>query len=639
MVNKLNVAAGSTGTLEKNIKDMIKLKVIICLMMVMRMPDFRVQARVIDPLNTIGIKQTGANAKMATGQADIAETCFVGTIVIASQADVDNYITNYGGCTDMRGSIQISNVTDLSFLNNLTSLDGSLQIKDSPSLTSLDGLQNLISVGAHLRINNVGIVNLNGLEQLTRIGGGFHLIELPQLNSLSGLSSLGFANAIEINNNPVLTSINSLQNLTSVGVYIEIHENPSLTSLNGFQRLASVGQSLYGEIHNLKIHGSPLLADIDEFQNLVSVSGDVSFHNLGISDLDGLASLTHIGRGLYLDRLPALISVSGLSSVTTVSSIWINDIPLLTSLNGFQSLTGIDGDLQIHEGAVLADVTGLLNLVSVGGGLSLYNLGLTSLNGLGQLESIGAGLSIERLPLLTSLEGLAVLDTIGTFVNVVHNAALTACVVEVFCEMLANIPGQINFVGNATGCATNGEVMDACSGLPVSLVSFGVRLEGHIAHLSWETTSETNSGYFEVQHTTDVRNWDILGRVMSVGESTVLRNYTFSHTALSDGIHYYRLKMVDKDGSFEYSPVKSLSLQRVGGLVAWPNPATDRLRLKRAEDIDRLELSDATGTHVFIVDSVPGDGIDLSRFSSGVYTIRVVMNDGSRFSEKIVIIK
>ncbi len=552
--------------------------------------------------NTFRGKQVEADTKDGrTGLDD----CNVGDMYITHIDHVNNFIALYGECTAITGSLTIAFSTDLSFLANLTSVEN-LSITGSPTLTNLNGLQNLTTVAGNLTMINLGITDLSGLEQLTHAGGIF-IRYLPALTSLSGLSSLASANAITIMENPLLTNFNSLQSLIAVDEDIAIYDNPSLTGLNGLQNLTSVGQSL-------AIHGSPNLTSLGGLQSLTSVGGNVSFYGLGISNLDEPGQLTTITGGISIENNP-----------------------LLTSIDGFQSLTSVGGGIQIHENPDLTSLNGFQNLVSVGDGLSLYQLGLIDLNGFGQLESVGAGLSIELLPQLTSLGGLSNLSTVGTFINVVHNAALSTCAFEVFCEKLENTPEQVGFNGNATGCATNGEVVNACNALPVTLARFEVSLEGRTTLLNWTTTSEMNSDYFEVQHTIAAGTWEVLGQVRSDGESAALRNYTFSHNTSSDGIHYYRLRMVDKDGSFAYSPLKSVSLE--GGLFAYPNPATDRLTLKNTENIDRLEVLSLTGARVLTSNGIPSDGVDLSRLSPGLYTVRVIRNDGSFVSGKIAVVK
>ncbi len=596
----------------------------------------------------------------ATSLSSSGETadCVVGDLYILHQGHINDFIAQYGHCTTIKGSLRLAFMTDLSFLANVTTIENDIEISGSPSLTSLSGLANLKSVGGKFSLLNVGVSNLEGLENLEHIGGTLSIKYMLNLTSLSGLSSLSSVGGVlSITENPLLTGFGSLQSLASVGEAVEIFDNPALASFNGLQNLESVGQTLRifknhalttinglqnllyvgGEIElfdspaltnlnafqklisvgdHLKIYENPLLATLDGFQDLETVGGNALFYDLGITSIDGLGKLEYIGGSLTIGNNQSLAGISG-----------------------FQKLIWVEHSLEIHSNPALTVLNGFQSLASVGETFSLYELGITSLASLGQLESIGGGLSIELLPNLNSVGGLSGLSTVGTFINVVYNAALSTCALEVFCQKLENSPDDVTIHGNADGCASIEQISDACAALPVTLARFEVKPEGRTAHLSWATASEANSDYFEVQHTTDVAAWDILARITSDGESTTLRNYSFSHGTPSGGLNYYRLRMVDKDGSSGFSPIKSLRFEDAEELVLYPNPAANRFRLTGRPVIKLLEVFSITGIRVLTVAEIPADGVDLSHLSPGQYTVRATGKDGSLASRSISIVK
>jgi hypothetical protein len=95
--------------------------------------------------------------------------------------------------------------------------------------------------------------------------------------------------------------------------------------------------------------------------------------------------------------------------------------------------------------------------------------------------------------------------------------------------------------------------------LPVKLISFTVAKAGKNAQLSWATTEEVNSEKFVIERSADARNWKSIGQRAAMGESTALSNYTFPDQAPLPGANYYRLKVVDSDGTFVYSVIKNLN--------------------------------------------------------------------------------
>lgn len=121
----------------------------------------------------------------------------------------------------------------------------------------------------------------------------------------------------------------------------------------------------------------------------------------------------------------------------------------------------------------------------------------------------------------------------------------------------------------------------APSVLPVSLVNFAASRteEGNV--LAWSTATEKNSDYFQIERSANATTWVALGKVASHKNSTTLQNYSFTDNT-ANGTVYYRLKMVDLDGTTEYSKVimvKTSALQ-ASALCVYPNPVQNAENLK-----------------------------------------------------------
>ncbi len=180
--------------------------------------------------------------------------------------------------------------------------------------------------------------------------------------------------------------------------------------------------------------------------------------------------------------------------------------------------------------------------------------------------------------------------------------------------------------------------------LPVELVSFDVIAEGNQAVLSWETASETQNAGFEVEqdraHLTD---WRSLGFVNGAGTTTETQHYTYRTEALEPGRHNFRLKQIDLDGRFEYSPHLEAVMTPPNGFhltEAYPNPFNPSSRftltLSRDQNV-RVELFTVLGERVSVLQSglLVGNEqhsitIDGTGLPSGVYLYRV---QGETFSE------
>ncbi len=95
------------------------------------------------------------------------------------------------------------------------------------------------------------------------------------------------------------------------------------------------------------------------------------------------------------------------------------------------------------------------------------------------------------------------------------------------------------------------------AGLPVELISFSANSFGSNVELKWQTATEVNNYGFYVERINKSLNtdWQTLGFVKGHGNSNSPRQYTFVDNTANNGNYSYRLKQVDVDGSFEYSPV------------------------------------------------------------------------------------
>ncbi len=149
--------------------------------------------------------------------------------------------------------------------------------------------------------------------------------------------------------------------------------------------------------------------------------------NSSIVSLDALKSLTSV-KGLAIFYNDALESLSGLDNLVTIGTdgLVIEENPGLTRVDGFSSLVSVGGSAVVKMNGIIADLSGLSNLASVGGVLSVVeNPGLTNLAGLSGLESVGGDTLIEDNGNLVSLNGLANLVNIGGTLGVINNPNLS----------------------------------------------------------------------------------------------------------------------------------------------------------------------------------------------------------------------
>jgi hypothetical protein len=139
------------------------------------------------------------------------------------------------------------------------------------------------------------------------------------------------------------------------------------------------------------------------------------------------------------------------------------------------------------------------------------------------------------------------------------------------------------------------------SQLPVELIRFTAEKNGGNISLNWATSSEINNAGFEVQRSADGVEFSAIGYVKGNGTTQNLNSYSFIDETPLNGVNYYRLKQIDFNGTFEYSPV--VAEQHTPALIisAYPNPAREYFMVESSMPIEKITIMNAMG----VVISVP----------------------------------
>ncbi|WP_242926815.1 T9SS type A sorting domain-containing protein [Pontibacter vulgaris] len=117
--------------------------------------------------------------------------------------------------------------------------------------------------------------------------------------------------------------------------------------------------------------------------------------------------------------------------------------------------------------------------------------------------------------------------------------------------------------------------------LPVELVSFKGKVTESGIELNWSTASEKDNDRFEIEKSSNGKNFNTIGQVNGAGNSTTAKRYNFTDTKADAGTNYYRLKQIDTNGTSEYSKIIAVdnkaTLAEDGNLMLYPNPATGNI--------------------------------------------------------------
>lgn len=175
--------------------------------------------------------------------------------------------------------------------------------------------------------------------------------------------------------------------------------------------------------------------------------------------------------------------------------------------------------------------------------------------------------------------------------------------------------------------------------LPISLLDFTATKQSKVVDLNWQTSTEQNSNYFDVEFSRDGSKFESIGRVNAAGTSTTVKDYSLVHLSPINGINYYRLKLVDVDGSFRYSAVRTVKFSSSSSIVIMPNPTTDKVFITSNEGgvLQVVALYSVNGKLLQQVNNFAiGKSIDLSTYAPSVYLLKLIDKNGGTEVLKIV---
>lgn len=165
--------------------------------------------------------------------------------------------------------------------------------------------------------------------------------------------------------------------------------------------------------------------------------------------------------------------------------------------------------------------------------------------------------------------------------------------------------------------------------LPIKLISFTGSFENSAVSLIWITASEEGFSHFEIERAAEDLIFSTIGQLNGTGYNTNdEHHYSLTDAKAEVGINYYRLKSVNLDGSYEYSPIVSVKAEVSKSIAVYPNPSNGDF----VNICANFELSDNTNVMIFNQEGVMlqrtqiterESRIDFTRhLTSGVYILK-----------------
>ncbi len=182
--------------------------------------------------------------------------------------------------------------------------------------------------------------------------------------------------------------------------------------------------------------------------------------------------------------------------------------------------------------------------------------------------------------------------------------------------------------------------------VPLELLSFEAAKKGADVLLNWQTTNEHNTSHFDVQRSTNGKQFFSIGTVKS-NNKTTLNTYDFADKNLPSGTLYYRLEQFDDDGKSTFSPIRSIEKSDKFYYEMSPNPTSDILTINGNADYTMnmtVEVFNELGVQLYqktakITEGAFQHKVDMRSFAEGTYLVFLRLPNGFSVEKRVVKVK
>jgi hypothetical protein len=204
---------------------------------------------------------------------------------------------------------------------------------------------------------------------------------------------------------------------------------------------------------------------------------------------------------------------------------------------------------------------------------------------------------------------------------------ITGNTLEVWACMAAN--GSTEEYDLTTFTVSGGTV------LPIELSGFFAKVNTHNqVVLDWQTATEQSNAYFDIERSADGQSYKSIGQVKSLGNTANGYTYQYVDTEPLEAIAYYRLKQVDNDGTFKYSPTVSVDRNKAKfNARIFSNPVAHELEIgltKTQNATVSFIITDLLGKVVAQETRLQGNDtlltMNVNHLKAGIYLLKVAVN-------------
>lgn len=204
------------------------------------------------------------------------------------------------------------------------------------------------------------------------------------------------------------------------------------------------------------------------------------------------------------------------------------------------------------------------------------------------------------------------------------------------------IPSGIPSSASDAGSYLTKSSAGTSAALPVKLISFEAKRVNQSAALKWVTAGEIDNKGFAIEYSVNGADWQQVGYINSLavsGSTSATLTYNFTHGPLNPGINFYRLRIEDSYGGFEYSGVRMVRADGSLLVTVFPNPFVNEIFIAGLDGNERLQLYDAAGKLVRqqAVSGATGNRMAaLQNLPAGLYVLQIIKPDGTISQHKLI---
>lgn len=175
--------------------------------------------------------------------------------------------------------------------------------------------------------------------------------------------------------------------------------------------------------------------------------------------------------------------------------------------------------------------------------------------------------------------------------------------------------------------------------LPIVLKAFDAMIVREQVELTWVTAQEINNRQFDVERSSNKKEWIVVHTITGKGSSNKVNNYYAKDESPLKGLSYYRLKQTDLDGSVDYSKIVAVTIidEQQKMLDVFPNPNNGSFQITFNSSCRNAVLSNMNGKIVRTFPDNRLESLTVTELETGMYILSVITTDGRRVSSKICV--